>query len=333
MGLFFKTEPKPAAPAAVPEAERVPLAVIGVGHMGKHHARILAATPAAKLLGIVDRDPAAAAAAAKAHGVSAFTGIDQATGAKAAVVATPTPTHYAIVKDLLTRGLHCFVEKPLTEKVEEAEELIELARRKNLVLQVGHIERFNPAVVEMSRQAKDPMFIEASRLGPYDPRVSHVGVVLDLMIHDLDIVLALVKDKVVRLDAVGAKILSAHEDIVKVTLFFSRGCRADITASRVSLKRFRKIRVFQSDAYMSLDYSERSLKIYRKKKAEVKSLLDVSVQRPRVPKIDALETELAHFVTCVREGKEPLVSGAHGRDALELALDIIRALHLHRVGV
>jgi predicted dehydrogenase len=234
-----------------------------------------------------------------------------------------------VAKALLERGLHCFVEKPLTERVEEAEEIIDLARTKNLVLQVGHVERFNPAVQEMAKHAQDPLFIEASRLGPYDPRVSHVGVVLDLMIHDLDIVLALVKDRVVRLDAVGGKVLSDHEDIVKVTLFFSRGCRADISASRVSLKRFRKIRVFQRDAYISLDYSERSLKIYKKKRPEIKSLFDVSIHRPRLEKKDALETELRHFVQCVREGKPPLVGGQHGRDALELALEIRKGLRLH----
>jgi predicted dehydrogenase len=213
--------------------------------------------------------------------------------------------------------------------VEQAEEVIGLAREKDLVLQVGHIERFNPAVVEMARQARDPLFIEASRLGPYDPRVAHVSVVLDLMIHDLDIVLALAQDKVVRLDAVGGRVLSAQEDIVKATLFFSRGCRADISASRVSLKKFRKIRVFQRDAYMSLDYSERSLKIYRKKREPIKSLLDVAVQRPRLEKKDPLETELRHFLACVKEGKPPLVGGRHGRDALELALEIRRSMQVH----
>ncbi|MBI4396577.1 MAG: gfo/Idh/MocA family oxidoreductase, partial [Elusimicrobia bacterium] len=168
-----------------------------------------------------------------------------------------------------------------------------------------------------------------SRLGPYDPRVSHVGVVLDLMIHDLDIVLALVRDKVVRLDAVGGKVLSDHEDIVKVTLHFSRGCRADISASRVSLSKFRKIRVFQKDAYISLDYSERSLKICRKKKPQPRSLLDISIQQPRVEKKDPLDHELRHFVQCVREGKPPLVGGQHGRDALELALEIRKTMQLH----
>jgi predicted dehydrogenase len=330
MGFFSRTAAPVAATAFLPDADRVPVAVIGVGHLGQHHVRLAAALPEARLVGILDQDAGRARKLAEQHHTRAFGSTDEVCReARAAVVATPTPTHYEVARTFLERGLHCFVEKPLTERLEQAEALMELARGKNLVLQVGHVERFNPAVVEMTRHAHDPVFIEASRLGPYDPRVSHVGVVLDLMIHDLDIVLALVRDRVIRLDAVGAKVLSEHEDIVKATLFFSRGCRADLTASRVSLKRFRKIRVFQKDAYMSLDYSDRSLKIYRKKRPVVKSLLDISVQRPRLTKQDALEAELRHFVQCVREGKPPLVTGQHGRDALELALEILKAVQVH----
>jgi predicted dehydrogenase len=328
MKLFARTSP--VVPASVPDAERIPIGLVGVGRMGGYHARLLASIPQAKLVGIADMNLPRARELAAQYGAAAFSSADEfPASTKAVVIATPTPTHYPLAKTFLDRGWHCFVEKPLTEQVSEAEDLIDLAQRKGLVLQVGHIERFNPAVVEMARQAQNPLFIEVSRLGPFDPRVAHVGVVLDLMIHDLDIVLALTQDKVVRLDAVGGRVLSQHEDIVKATLHFSRGCRADISASRVSLKKFRKIRVFQNDAYMSLDYSDRSLKIYRKKTAEVKSLLDIGLQRPRLPKNDPLETELRHFLSCVREGKTPLVSGQHGRDALELALEIRRALVLH----
>jgi predicted dehydrogenase len=329
MGFFSSKKPV-AAEAPVPEGERVSVGVVGVGNMGRHHARLLSGLPVARLVGVADPDLSRAQALAKEHRTHAFARAEEfPADTRAVIIAAPTPTHFPLAKSFLNRGWHCFIEKPLTERVEDAEEIIELARQKNLVLQVGHIERFNPAVVEMARQAKDPLFIEASRLGPFDPRVAHVGVVLDLMIHDIDIVLALAQDKVVRLDAVGGRVLSAHEDIVKATLFFSRGCRADISASRVSLKKFRKIRVFQKDAYLSLDYSERSLKIYRKKKDEIKSLLDIAVQRPRLEKKDPLESELRHFLQCVRDGKAPLVSGSHGRDALELALEIRRSLRLH----
>lgn len=328
MKLFGRAAPVPEP--SVPEAERVPIGVVGVGQMGRHHARILSTLPPARLVGIADPDRARASALADQHRTRAFASADQfPADTRAVVIAAPTPFHHRLTKEFLERGWHCFVEKPLTERVEDAEEVIALARSKNLILQVGHIERFNPAVMEMARQAKDPLFIEASRLGPFDPRVAHVSVVLDLMIHDIDIVLALTQDKVVRLDAVGGSVLSGQEDIVKATLFFSRGCRADLVASRVSVKKFRKIRVFQKDAYISLDYSDRSLKIHRKRRPEVRSLLDVVIQRPRLEKKDPLETELRHFLQCVREGKAPLVGGEHGRDALELALEIRRVLRLH----
>lgn len=328
MSFFRKSLTVVEAPC--PESERVSVGVVGVGQMGRHHARILSGLGQARLVGIADLNLDKARALGAEHGVAAFRSADEfPPETKAVVIAAPTPAHHALARSFLNRGWHCFVEKPLTERVDDAEEIIVLAREKNRVLQVGHIERFNPAVAEMARQAKEPLFIEASRLGPYDPRVSNVSVVLDLMIHDIDIVLALAQDKVVRLDAVGGRVLSSQEDIVKATLFFSRGCRADLSASRVSLKKFRKIRVFQKDAYMSLDYSERSLKIYRKKRDPLTSLLDVKIERPRLEKIDPLETELRHFLQCVREGKPPLVGGSHGRDALELALEIRKSMRLH----
>lgn len=314
-------------------AASIPACVIGAGHLGQHHIRLLSSIEGVSLQGVVDVDADRARNFAQKYGAESFSDFEMLpAGTRAAVVATPTPTHFAITRALLEKGIHCFVEKPLTETIEEAETLIRLAQERQLVLQVGHVERFNPAVMEMSRQANDPMFVEASRLGPYDPRVSHIGVVLDLMIHDIDIVLALVRDTVVRLDAVGGKLLSDHPDIVKATLYFSRGCRADLTASRVSIKRYRKIRVFQRDAYMSLDYSEKSLKIYRKKKPIVTSLTDLYVQRPRLDKKkEQLDLELRHFVGCIQEGKPPLVGGQHGRDALEIAIEIQNAMKLHNV--
>lgn len=319
------TTPDAAAPIAI--------CVIGAGHLGQHHVRLLSSMEGARLQGVVDVDPDRARNFASKYGTEAFSHFEMIPASThAAVVSTPTPMHFAITRSLLEKGIHCFVEKPLTETLEEAEILIRLAQEKQLVLQVGHVERFNPAVMEMIRHANDPMFVEANRLGPYDPRVSHIGVVLDMMIHDIDIVLALVRDRVVRMDVVGGKLLSDHPDIVKATLYFSRGCRADLTASRVSIKRFRKIRVFQKDAYMSLDYSEKSLKIYRKKKPVIISLTDVYVQRPRLnKKQEPLDLELRHFVSCVREGKPPLVGGQHGRDALEIAIDIQDAMKLYNV--
>lgn len=306
------------------------IGVVGVGHLGQHHVKHLAHISDAELVGLYDANPQQAADIAKRYNTRAFGSLEDLTDScRAVTIAVPTPHHYSVAKHFLTRGIHCLVEKPLTSTVEEAEELIELAQKHSLILQVGHIERFNPAVAEMTKYVNKPAFIEVSRLGPYDPRVSHVGVVLDLMIHDLDIILSMVNEPVVRLDAVGGRVISPHEDIVKATLYFKGGCRADLSASRVTLKKYRKIRVFQPDSYLSLDYSERSLKIFRKKGAHFKSLSDIDVIRPRLEKVDPLEKELTHFIQCVKEGKQPLVSGEHGRDALELALEILKNMALH----
>lgn len=306
------------------------IGVVGVGHLGQHHVKHLAHIPDAELVGIFDTNLKQAAEIAKKFNTRVFGSVEELADACTAVtIAVPTPYHHQVAKYFLGRGLHCLVEKPLTSRVEEAEDLIELAQKNQLVLQVGHIERFNPAVVEMTKYVNKPAFIEVSRLGPYDPRVSHVGVVLDLMIHDLDIILSMVKEPVVRLDAIGGRVISPHEDIVKATLYFKNGCRADLSASRVTIKSYRKIRVFQPDSYLSLDYSERSLKIFRKKRAVFESLKDIEILRPRLEKADALERELIHFIQCVKEGKKPLVSGEHGRDALELAHEILKNMSLH----
>jgi predicted dehydrogenase len=304
--------------------------VIGTGHLGQHHVKHLATMPGVEKVYIYDTNRKQGEAVAKQFGAEFKDSLEAIKDlCRAVTIAVPTPAHYVVAKYFLSNGIHCLVEKPLTTTVQEAEELTNMAQDKQLVLQVGHIERFNPAVVEMAKHVKNPAFIEVSRLGPYDPRVSHVGVVLDLMIHDLDIILSMVKEPVVRLDAVGGKVISENEDIVKATLYFQNGCRADLSASRVTLKKYRKIRVFQPDAYLSLDYSEKSLKIFKKKGPVMKSLMDISIIKPRLEKYDALQRELAHFVSCVENGKQPLVSGEHGRDALELALEILKNMSIH----
>ncbi|MFN0118680.1 MAG: Gfo/Idh/MocA family oxidoreductase [Elusimicrobiota bacterium] len=304
--------------------------VIGVGHLGQHHAKHLATMAGVEFIGLFDTNIDQAQAIAKKYNTKVFKSLEEAAQAcEAVTIAVPTPIHYHVGKYLLEKGIHCLVEKPLTANLEEAEELIGIAQKNGRVLQVGHIERFNPAVIEMSKHVVNPAFIEVNRLGPYDPRVSHVGVVLDLMIHDIDIILSLIKEPIVRLDAIGGKVISEHEDIVKATLYFSGGCRVDLSASRVTIKKYRKIRIFQPDAYISLDYSERSLRIFRRKGANIKSLNDISILRPRLPKTDPLERELAHFVQCVKEGKKPLVTGEHGRDALEIVYEILKNMKLY----
>ena len=305
---------------------KIKIAVVGVGSLGQHHARILSTHENAELVGVVDADDKRGEAIAKKCNTVNFTDVKDVIGKiQAAVISVPTPYHYDIAKQLLQNGIHCLVEKPFTETVEQSTELIRIARDKNLVLQVGHVERFNPAIIAAYPYVKDPKFIEVNRLGPYDPRTAHIGVVLDLMIHDLDMLLNFVKSKVVSFEAHGAKILSEHEDIAKVRIKFANGCIADVSTSRVTIDKYRKIRIFQKDSYVSVDYAGKSLKIYKKKPdvAVVKSLLDIEVIKPKVQSGEPLAYELTHFLNCVIEGKKPLVSGEQGRDALELAHDIL----------
>ncbi|MDR1103776.1 MAG: Gfo/Idh/MocA family oxidoreductase [Endomicrobium sp.] len=303
------------------------VAVIGVGSLGQHHARILGEHPDSTLEFVVDADAKRAEKIAKANKTKYLTNFNELIGkVDAAIISVPTPYHYQVAKPLLQNGIHCLVEKPFTLSVGEAEDLIEIAKSKNLVLQVGHVERFNPAIIAAAPFINSPKFIEVNRLGPYDPRTSHIGVVLDLMIHDLDILFYLVKDKVVSLEAHGAKILSDTEDIAKVRLRYVNGCVADVSASRVSMEKYRKIRVFQSDSYVSIDYAGKSLKVYAKKegKEKITSLFDIDVKKPKLPPNEPLFYELDNFLNNVSEGKKPAVSGEQGRDAVELALNILK---------
>ena len=304
-------------------------AVIGVGSLGQHHARILGQHPDSKLEYIVDTDEKRAEKIIKSNKLNASVLKDykELIGkVDAVVIAAPTQFHYEIAKPLLENGIHCLVEKPITLSVEEAQELIETAQKKNVILQVGHVERFNPAVIAAAPYVRNARFIEVNRLGPYDPRTSHIGVVLDLMIHDLDMLFYLVKDKVVSFEAHGAKILSETEDIAKVRLKFANGCVADVSASRVSMDKYRRIRIFQPDAYISVDYAGKSLKMYTKKegKDKITSLFDIDVKKPKIPSNEPLFYELDNFLQSVSEGKKPMVSGEQGRDAVELALNILK---------
>jgi predicted dehydrogenase len=298
--------------------------------MGQFHARHLARNPQVALVGVVDPSAAHSRLISKKFRVPAYPDPSQLIGhMDAAIIATPTPTHYTIGKQLLEAGIPCLIEKPLTATLPEAEELIAIAEQRGVILQVGHIERFNPAVIAAANYIVSPQFIEVNRLGPYDLRVAHIGVVMDLMIHDLDIVLFLVGQEITRVEAVGARVLSDHEDIAKVRLYFAGGCIADLSASRVSMERYRRIRVFQKNAYLSIDYAAPQLKIYRKKHPVVKSFSDVEFLKPKLAKQDPLALEQSHFLECVREGKKPLVSGYHGRDALRLAREVLQNLKIH----
>ena len=301
--------------------------VIGVGSLGQHNARILGQHRNSQLQFVVDSDLKRAEKIAKVNQTSYLTDFNDLIGkVNAVVIAVPTQYHYQVAKPLLEAGLHCLVEKPFTLNVQEAQDLIEIAKSKDLVLQVGHVERFNPAIIAAIPFISKPKFIEVNRLGPYDPRTNRVGVVLDLMIHDLDILFSLIKDKVVSVEVHSAKILSDTEDIAKVRLKYANGCVADVSASRVSMDKYRKIRIFQDDSYISIDYAGKSLKVYTKKegKEKITSLFDIDIKKPKLPTNEPLFYELDNFLKNVIEGKKPSVSGEQGRDAVELALNILQ---------
>ncbi len=337
---------------------KVKVAVLGTGSLGQHHARIyseLHAAGAVELTGIYDAHAETARKIAEKHKLHVFASVAEAAAASDALnIATPTTTHYEIAKQLLTAGKHVLVEKPITDNSAQAAELCELAKQKNLVLQVGHIERFNPVFTFLQTVATEPKFIECHRLSPFPARSTDIGVVLDLMIHDLDIVLAFVKSPVTSVDAVGIPVLSKSEDIANVRLRFANGCVANLTASRVSPERMRKIRVFSgptNPCYISLDYRVQEGFIYRvardgeeessllkkimaaklgigKDSAIVSEFAGKKIVREPVPiaKDEPLKLELQSFVNCVREKQTPVVTGESAKRALDLAFEITRQI-------
>ena len=313
-------------------SSKIRVAVVGAGKMGTYHAKLLGKTPDVELVGVCDTNVWKAQLAAWQSNTVAVRDYRDVLGrVDAVVVAVPTPLHHEVGKAVLTAGAHVLIEKPLASTVEEAKELLALSRDKQLVLQVGHIERFNPAVLEAVKHIRDPRYITVERLGPYDPRMSHIGVVMDLMIHDLDILLTLVGSEVESLEALGANLLSGHEDIANVRVRFKTGCVADLTASRISLGKSRKLRAFQKDSYISLDYGGGSLKIYRKKAPVIKSLKDIEILNPKLTSVDPLKNEHNHFLDCIRHNRKPWPSGERGVEALTLALQISEELQRYEL--
>ena len=301
-------------------------AVVGVGHLGRHHARILGSTPGVKLVAVVDRDRARAEEHARAAGARVLTDVGAlaAMDVDAVSVAVPTVDHLAIAAPLLERGVGVLVEKPMTRSLDEADRMIALARTGGAVLAVGHTERFNPAVEAALPHVTAPRFIEVHRLSPFPERSLDIDVIFDLMIHDLDIVRAMVKSEVADLEAVGVPVLSPRFDIANVRLRFASGCIANLTASRISKDRVRKLRVFQRDAYISIDYADQQVEAYR---------LDRSGERPAIgggtlpiEKEEPLRREIEDFVEAVRQKRAPRVTGEDGRAALALADRIAGAM-------
>ena len=330
--------------------------MLGVGSLGKEHARLyaeLAATGLVEFAGLYDANPETARKIAEKHNARVFASVAEAAANSDALnIVTPTTLHFYLAKDLLSQGKHVLVEKPMTETTEQAAELVQLAQQHQCVLQVGHVERFNPVFKYLETVATEPRFIETHRLSPFPARSTDIGVVLDLMIHDLDVVLAFVKSPVISVDAVGIPVLSKSEDIANARLRFANGCVANLTVSRVSPERMRKIRVFsggQVPSYISLDYRAQEGYIYRiardgeEESSILKKLLAAKlgmgkdstivsefagrrIVREPVPiaKDEPLKLELQHFVNCVQERQTPLVSGESAKLALDLAFEITR---------
>jgi predicted dehydrogenase len=300
--------------------------VIGVGYLGKFHAEKYAASAKAQLVAVVDSDGARTQEIGAAVGVEALTDYRALFGRVQCVsIAVPTRFHYQVARDCIDAGLDLLVEKPLTADIDEARELVTAAAKKNLILQVGHLERFNPAIRRLEGIVKDPKFVECHRLAPFIERGTDVNVVLDLMIHDIDVIASLVRSPVVRVEAVGVPVLTDKPDIANARINFANGCIANVTASRVSLKRERKIRFFQSDAYISIDYDQRRAQIYHKPPPGA-GWLDIRAENIEIKDGDALADEIDSFLDCVGTRTEPLVGGVEALTALEIASMISRQL-------
>jgi len=308
---------------------KIRTAVIGVGYLGRFHAQKYAQLPDCELVAVVDSRAEARDKAAEELRTRSVGDYRDLIGSVDAVsVVTPTPAHFQIARDFLAAGVHVLVEKPVTETAEEARQLIELADAKNLVLQVGHLERFNAAIVAATPHLTAPRFIECHRLAPYRERGTDVNVVLDLMIHDIDIVQTIVGAPIESIDAVGTPVFSEEIDIANARIRFTNGCVANATASRVSLKTERKLRIFEDDAYLSLDLQQKILTLIRKRPpGEVGGALPVAIEEQSLEQGDALKAEIESFLECIRSGAPPIVSGRAGLRALETAMRITEQVH------
>lgn len=330
---------------------RLRMAVIGVGHLGKEHARILAGLPDVELVGVADVNLEQAQAVARRCGTRAYGDYWPLLNlVDAATVVVPTIYHHAIAVEFLRRGIPLLVEKPLAATLEQADELVELAHRHEAVLQVGHIERFNPAFEELLRHPLRAKFVECERLGPFSGRSTDIGVVLDLMIHDLDLLLALVGAPVRAVEALGVTIFGRHEDVANARLVFTNGCVAAVSASRASAAPSRRMRVWSAEGYAGLDFARRQLTLVQPSEEFRRQGLDVARLDPSAlaqlkeqlfgnhlqvrhldcDQGDQLTRELQHFISCVQRGERPRVSGEEGRNAVALATRVLESLHAHR---
>ena len=291
--------------------------VIGVGYLGQHHARIFSGIEGVELAGIADVDSRKTEEIACKYGCGCFSGYaDLIAACDALSIVTPTNTHYCIAMDCLNAGKDLFIEKPITDRLDEAAEIVQAAEKNNLILQVGHLERYNPAIIAATEMIKAPKFIEAERLSPFLGRGVDVDVTLDLMIHDIDIVLSIVRSKVKEIRATGDSVMTGKVDVAKAWLEFENGCKALVTASRLAPEKMRKLRIHQEDTYISVDYQSQEVRRYFKQGRDIS--FDVVKPEAKEP----LKEELADFISCVQQRKRPMVSGKEAMEALEVVLKI-----------
>ena len=323
--------------------------VIGVGHLGALHAKMLADIPGVRLVGVYDLNGKRAESVAAAHHTSAFADMEALLQEVDAVtIATSTSAHFATACRALDAGKHVFLEKPITETTAEAEQLCRLAGTKGLTVQVGHIERFNPAILALDKYEIKPMFVESHRLAQFNPRGTDVAVVLDLMIHDIDIILSFVQSPVTRVEANGVAVVSDSVDIANARLQFENGCVANVTASRISQRKMRKMRLFQPSGYISIDFSEGLAEVFRlvgEDEPETKGTMmlgelgsgkhkrKIVYEQPEVKEVNALHYELELFAEAVTKGRRPVVSGEDGRRALEVASVIMEKIGQQKLPV
>ncbi|ABZ95730.1 Oxidoreductase [Leptospira biflexa serovar Patoc strain 'Patoc 1 (Ames)'] len=315
--------------------KKVRLGVIGTGHMGQYHVNVAKQLTDAELIGIFDASAERATQIAEKHKTKAFGTIeDLLKETDAIIIAAPTFLHHKIAKQALTEKKHVLVEKPISQTVEEAKELVNLAKQNNLILQVGHVERFNGAVLELGKIAEHPILIESRRIAPYNSRITDVGVVLDMMIHDIDIVLNLVKSEVTEVKAVGSSIVSNHEDVATVVLKFANGCVASLNASRSSQAKIRTLNISQKDSYVFLDFTNQEIELHRQASSttqlgsgEIKYRQESIVEKIFVHKDNPLKQEHEHFVKCIKGESEPMVKGDSDIKTLEVAYKILEEIH------
>jgi predicted dehydrogenase len=301
--------------------KKIKIAVVGVGHLGAIHTKVYSTLKNVELVGVCDKNPEKLSEFTTRYNIEGFTNVNQMLDRVDAVsIAVPTIYHYETAKPFLEKGIAVLLEKPMAATLQEAKKILNIAKKNNAILQIGHIERFNPAIQSIRKITIDPRFIECHRLAPYNPRGTDVSVVLDLMIHDLDIVLTFIDSKIKRIDAIGTPVLSKQEDIANVRIVFENKAVANLTSSRISFQSMRKIRIFQHNAYISIDYVEQSATLYKKVKNRIQQIgIPIQKEQP-------LQKEIVSFINCVRNKTQPIVSGEQGFRALQTAFKIIRKI-------